>query len=413
MHKYYLNIILLFIGYNGFAQNKTLDFYTVSGITNSPLLKDYKNQAESNLVDSLRINAGYKPQISASSNNSYAPTFKGYGYESAITNGGNFSQLIGVTKRLVSKENLQNQYQAINLQNQLLQVSGKLTEQDIKRSISTQYITAYGIWQQYLFNNEVLDLLKKEELILKKLTETNVYRQTDYLTFLVTEQQQQLAISQIKIQFQNELAMLNYLSGIKDTSFVILAVPTLEPIEILDIEKTVFYEQFKIDSLKLKNNDALIDFNYKPKVNLFADAGHVSTFEIDPYKNFGTSFGFNISVPIYDGKQKKMQHDKNVIAQKTITNYQGYFKSQYQQQVAQLMQQLLATNELVNQTTTQIKYTQTLIDANRKLLATGDARMSDYILAITNYITAKNSITQNNINKLQIINQINYWNRKN
>ena len=150
---------------DGVSRLVTLDFYTVSGITNSPLLKDYKNQAESNLVDSLRINAGYKPQISASSNNSYAPTFKGYGYESAITNGGNFSQLIGVTKRLVSKENLQNQYQAINLQNQLLQVSGKLTEQDIKRSISTQYITAYGIWQQYLFNNEVLDLLKKEESI--------------------------------------------------------------------------------------------------------------------------------------------------------------------------------------------------------------------------------------------------------
>ncbi len=413
MLKCYLNIIFLFICCEAFNQNKTLDFYINSGITNSPLLKDYKNQTESNVIDSLRINASYKPQVNATSNNSYAPNYKGYGYESAITNGGNFSQLIGVTKRLISKENLQNQYQAINLQNQTLQVSGKLTEQDIKRSIGTQYITAYGIWQQYLFNNEVLDILKKEEIILRKLTEKNVYRQTDYLTFLVTEQQQQLTISQIKIQFQNELAQLNYLSGIKDTSFTTLAVPVLEPIEMPNIEQTIFYEQYKVDSLKLKNNDALIEFNYKPKVSLYADVGHISTFETEPYKNFGTSFGVNISMPIYDGKQKKMQHDKNTISQKTITNYQSYFKSQYQQQIAQLMQQLQATEQLINQTNTQIKYTETLIEANRKLLATGDARMPDYILAITNYITANNSITLNNINKLQIINQINYWNRKN
>ncbi len=413
MLKYCFKFILLLISSAVFAQSKTLDFYTNSGISNSPLLKDLKNQAESNIIDSLRINASYKPQVTASSTNSYAPTFKGYGYESAITNGGSFSQLIGVTKRLVSKENLQNQYQAINLQNQLLKVSGTVSEQDIKRAIGTQYITTYGIWQQYLFNNEVFDLLKKEEVILKKLTEKNVYRQTDYLTFLVTLQQQQLNITQIKIQFQNELASLNYLSGIKDTSFVTLTAPTFEAIEIPDIEQTVFYEQYKIDSLKLKNNDALIEFNYKPKVNLYADAGHNSTFAQDPYKNFGTSFGFNIVVPIYDGKQKKMLHDKNAIAQKTITNYQGYFKSQYQQQIAQLMQQLQATELLIKETTTQIKYTQTLIDANRKLLATGDARMPDYILAITNFITAKNSITQNTINKLQIINQINYWNRKN
>ena len=45
------------------------------------------------------------------------------------------------------------------------------------------------------------------------------------------------------------------------------------------------------------------------------------------------------------------------------------------------------------------------------LSETGDARMADYLLAIGNYLTAKNAIRQNTINKLQIINQINYWNR--
>ena len=156
----------------------------------------------------------------------------------------------------------------------------------------------------------------------------------------------------------------------------------------------------------------MVEFNYKPKVNLYADAGYLSSFADLPYKNFGTSFGVNITVPIYDGNQKKMQHDKLSIAEQTRQNYRDYFKKQFDQQVAQLAQQLQATQQLINQTDKQIKYTQTLIEANRKLLETGDVRMADYILAIGNYLTTKNLVTQNTINKLQLINQINYWNKK-
>jgi hypothetical protein len=45
-------------------------------------------------------------------------------------------------------------------------------------------------------------------------------------------------------------------------------------------------------------------------------------------------------------------------------------------------------------------------------MATGDARIADYVIAINNYLNAKNIITQNTINKLQLISQINYWNSK-
>ena len=179
-----------------------------------------------------------------------------------------------------------------------------------------------------------------------------------------------------------------------------------------DAESSVFYQQFRIDSLKLKNSDALIEFNYKPKVNLYADGGYLTSFAEQAYKNFGTSFGVNITVPIYDGKQKKMQHDKVSIAEQTRQNYRNYFKKQFGQEIAQLSQQLNATQQLINQTAPQIKYTETLIEANRKLMETGDARMADYIIAIGNYLTAKNIVTQNIIHQLQLINQINYWNRK-
>jgi len=395
-----------------YGQQKTLDLFINAGINQSPLLKDLKNQKRGNAIDSLRIEASYKPQITASSTNSYSPTYKDWGYESAITNGGQFSQLISVTKRLVRKEVLQSQYDAINLQNQSLEVSGKISEQDIKKSITAQYITAYGNQQQYLFNQEMLKLLYKEENILKTLTEKNVYRQTDYLSFVVTLKQQELAVSQIKIVLQNDIATLNYLSGINDTAFVTLTNPAIEPTIVPEITNSIFTRQYLLDSLKLKNSDAAIDNSYKPTIDLYADAGHVSTLSLDPYKNFGTSFGVTISMPIYDGKQKKMQHDKNAIAQQTIGEYQQYFTSQYKQQIAQLVQQLQLTDQYIAQAKDQFRYSEALIEANKKLLVTGDARMSDFLLAISNYLTSKNTITQTTINRLQIINQLNYWNTK-
>ncbi len=412
MIKYGLSAFLsvMFIVVN--AQQKSLDLFISSGIAKSPLLKDLKNQKRNSAIDSLRIDASYKPQVTASSVNSYAPTYKDWGYETAITNGGSFSQLISVTKRLVGKENLHTQYEAIDLQNQTLEVTGKISEQDIRKSITSQYITAYGDQQQYLFNQEMLKLLSKEESILKTLTEKNVYRQTDYLSFLVTLKQQELSISQIKIQLQNDIATLNYLSGINDTSFITLENPSLEPTIQPEIDNTIFTKQFMLDSLKLKNSDATIDFSYKPKVDLYADAGHISTFQLDPYKNFGTSFGVTIAMPIYDGKQKKMQHDKNAIAQQTIGEYQQYFRSQYTQQIQQLVQQLQLTDQFIAQAKDQLRYSEALIEANRKLLLTGDAHMADFILAISNYLTSKNTITQTTINRLQLINQINYWNTK-
>lgn len=405
-------VFLILFSFTVFAQEKTLDYYINEGLQNSPVFKDYNNQKLSNLIDSMRILAGYKPQVSGQSTNSFSPSYNGWGYDYAITNGVNFAQQIVATQKLVSKENLANQHEAIRLLNESITITGKITEQDLKKSITAQYISAFGSGQQYQFNKEMLDVLQKEELILKKMAESGIYRQTDYLSFLVTVQQQQLLISQYQIQFENEVAALNYLCGLKDTSAVLLKKPELQIAALPEAESSVFYQQFVIDSLKLKNSAAQIEFNYKPKVNLYADGGYLSSFAEQPYKNFGVSAGVTISVPIYDGKQKKMQVDKLAISEQTRKGYRDFFKKQYEQNIAKLFQQLHSTQKIIDDANNQIRYTEILIEANRKLLESGDVRMPDYILAIGNHLMAKNIVTQNNINQLQIINEINYWNRK-
>jgi len=47
-------------------------------------------------------------------------------------------------------------------------------------------------------------------------------------------------------------------------------------------------------------------------LNLYANSGYNSSLVLQPYKNFGASAGFNLSIPIYDGHQKKMQQERIV-----------------------------------------------------------------------------------------------------
>lgn len=408
--KFFIVVLFFLAGKWSFSQS-TLDFYIRQALDNSPLMKDYQNQIQANLVDSARIRAVNRPQVTGTSSNAYSPVIHGFGYDNAITNGGQLSALVTVDQALVSRKNIAAQFQNLRIQNEGIVNTTKISEQDLIRTITAQYLTAYGTLQQLDLAKEVNALLRKEVDLLKTLTERNVYRQTDYLTLLVTVQQQELSMKQLAIQYRNDYAALNYLSGVVDTAAVSLQEPPLTVHTSPDQEYSVFFRKFVLDSLLLAQNRTLIGFSYKPKINLYANAGYLSSFAYQAYKNFGTGFGLDLTVPIYDGKQKKLQYSKLDIAERTRKSYRNFYRRQYEQQIAGLQQQLQATEALIGDINDQIRYSDGLIRVNAKLLETGDAKIADLVIALNNYLTAKNLLTQNKINRLQIINQINYWNR--
>ncbi|MEP6683587.1 MAG: TolC family protein, partial [Parafilimonas sp.] len=369
-----------------FAQQKNLDYFLTQAIQNSPLLKELNSNILLNRIDSLQIRAALKPQVSGISNNYYAPVIHGYGYDEIITNIRNFNEQISATKTFFSKRSLQIQFNGIQLLNDSILIAGKLSEQDLRRTIVAAYIAAYGSWRQYNFNNEIYNLLSTEDTILKKLTQASVYRQTDYLTFLVTLQQQHLTITLAKQQYQNDYATLNYLCGLIDTSFTPLDSPRIALQQLPEYGNSIFYKKFTTDSLLLKNAYQRVGLAYKPKLSFTADGGYVSSLTYLPYKNFGVGAAVNLVIPIYDGNQKKLQYNRLDILEQTRINNRDFYANQYQQQIAQLSQQLQITNQIINETNEQIKYVRTLLDANRKLLITGDVRIADYIIAISNYL---------------------------
>ena len=405
-----LSGIFFFLAIN--AQQQNLDYYVTTGLNNSPLLKDYKNRVQSALIDSMRIRAGQGIQVNGSSVNSYAPVIHTWGFDEVKTDIAQVSALVGISKEIKGSSNLSNRYQAIRLQNQLTFLESSLSAKDLKKTIISQYIQAYGDQQTYNLNSRVLEILRHEEQIVRKLAEQGVYKQTEYLSFMVNVRQQELITSQSDFQFKNDLESLNFICGIFDTTSVILPEPALIPNLPAELHKSVFYRQFITDSLKLINAGRQIDFDYRPNLSVYADGGYLSSLALSPWKNFGASVGLSLSVPIYDGKQRKMQHDQIAISEDSRSNYAGFFENQYRQQISMLRRQLVSIDQIARRTLEQMTYVQTLIDANHLLLNSGDIPVTDYLLSVNNYLSAKSLLIENTIAGFRIINELNYWSEK-
>lgn len=404
-----LLVLLSVSGKGQVASGKDLDFFIQHGVTSSPVLKDYKNQQLSNRIDSMRRRASYLPQATASSTGLYAPVIKGYGYDQVLTNGQSLEALLTVNYALVGKSRKNQELEQLKIHQDSLQYASSWSTLDLKKNITDQYLNAYASQEQMTFNAEVYELLKKEEVILKKLTRANTYKQSEYLTFLVTFQQQDLTYKQAAMQFKNDYALLNYLCGIADTTVSELKAPEINPSSRVDY--SFFTTKFKLDSLKNENDKKGVSINYKPKASVYVNGGYNSSFLLQPYKNFGTSAGFTLSIPLYDGHQKAMQLHQLDIQQGSVTAYKEFFVRQQEQQINLLQQQIRENEALYPQVSTQIKFAKSLIEVDSQLLRTGDLRIADYIIAINNYLAAKNLLRQTHINGFKLINQLNYWNR--
>jgi hypothetical protein len=410
-YRFCLWLLLLIVCKGISAQQRDLQYYIEFALKNSPLIQDFQNQVADNSYDSLLFRANSKPQVSFSTLGYYAPVIDQYGYDNIITNGAQYDALLGVSWQPMWGKNAKAHAASYSIKGQSLANGKKLSEAELKRAITSQFITTYGSWLQIQFTNQLHQVLTGENTALKEYAEKGNYKQTDYLNFLITYQQMDLQIQQLSSQYRYNLQTLNYLCGITDTATITLAEPLLKQSDNFSFINSIFYKQFELDSLKYLNEKKIVDYNYLPKLTIGSDAGYNTSFMLTPYKNFGASAGFNLSVPIYDGKQRVLKQKQIQLYDLTRTSYRDFFLRQHSTQFNQLQQQLADVDKLIASSNAQLGYSDGLIDSYKKLIGTGDVHISDYIIALNNYMQLKNNITQNTIARLQIINQLNYLNQ--
>ena len=391
------------------AQNaKSDEDFIKAALLNSPLLYDYENQKLSLKLDSALLMADYGLKVSAFADLMYAPVIHGWGYDDALSNGQFATTGVRASRDIIGRNNLKSRLDSYKLSENQLNDQKQLSEQMLRLTVMEQYINAYISQEQLSIYQEIVNVLTQEEKILYKLTQSAVFSQTEYLTFLVTLQQNELSLQQAKADLNNNLSILNVISGFMDTTTYRLSPPLLDEKIVLPYNESIYAKINQSDSLKLENEAIIIKNEYKPKLSVYADAGYSSSFIKSPYKNVGTSVGMNLSIPLYDGNKQKKLLQQNSITQDTRSRYYAFNQNQYSQKVNLLNQQILQTRQMLNTADEQLKYSDTLIKANLKQLPTGDIRVTDFIVSINNQLNLKLSRIQYQGKLFSLFNQLKY-----
>ena len=401
-------LVFFFMVFIRLINAQTLDYYLTKAIEKSPFLTELNNQKLSGQLDSLIIIAANKPQVNLSSQLMYAPVGNHYGYDEAISNGGNYASLLNMEKPLFNKKIREGQFNEIKLAGKSIEANIKITQTQLKQDVTSQYLTTYSDFVQLQFSKGIIDLLKEEQQVVKHLVDKGIYLQTDQMNLSLSITNQQVIIHEAIIHYKNDIAILNLLCGINDTSTVILGRPELTPRGSFEICNSPTMIKYKVDSLRLINAKYLIDLNYRPRISAFANAGFQSVTPENIAGNFGASLGFNLTLPVIDGHQRKIQYNKTAIEEQTLVKYKEFYTSQFWQQLNQMKQQLKLTEELILKIKLQLSEQEKLIELYKIEIEKGLVRFIDFLNIINNYNAAKVNLSLSEMDRLQIINKMNY-----
>ncbi len=404
-------ILILFFSFtilSAHGQTKNLDYYLNEGIKNSPLLNDYRNQISSANADSQLIKAAKKPLIEANSLLQYSPYYNNFGYDEVITDGGNYSALLSVNQNIFNRREIENKYEAVSLLKKSVNNASRLSVSEISKVIINQYLTAYSGFTDLTFNKGFLNLLQKEDEIVRQFVKNGVAKQTDYLSLRIETQTQEILVLQLHTQYLKDLMLLNQLCGLSDTSFFELTEPAIVITGTDDISRNPGFIQYTIDSIRIQNEKAAVDIKYKPKVNWFADAGTMTSNPWNFYRHFGYSAGISLNIPVYDGNQRNIEKQKLDFNENTLEGYKYNYRNQYYQQINRLNEELRSLNELTSGLKNQLVSSDQLVKVMKEQLEAGIIMMTEYINAIKNFRTINRELNIINIQKLQVINEMNY-----
>jgi outer membrane protein TolC len=406
----YLLALLLLVTRILPGQVTPLDYFLQEGLSNSPVLKDLNNQVRMNGIDSMLVRASRVPQVGFNTYMMYAPIINGYGYSEPITNGQNLTSTVTVSQQVFNGKTIEARYNKYNIENQSIRNSMLISTADLTRAITNQYLVAYALFGEIGFSEEIYKTSSEEETVLKTLVDKGLFKQTDFLAFQIALQALNLNIRDLKIQYQGELTLLKVLCGISDTTGVNLALPQLQPVPYLKGGNSIFFHRFTIDSLRLVNERTLLDRQYKPTLSWFGDAGLVNNEPRYIYQNFGISIGLSLNMPVYDGNQRNLNYHKLKASDETRMDYQNTYKTQYSLQLQQLYTELARTREILPVVRKQLELSGELTRLDLALLNNGGITITDYILAMKNYLNIRRDLNQYEVRIQKIINEINYWN---
>lgn len=420
-------IIYLFFFFTsvGFAQTD-LNSYINSAKQNSPLIIDNKNQSKVGQLEVERLKAFYtKPQIGITANYLFSPIInldnnttkfepnssgaeKYMGYDFAASNGGTYQALINVTQPLFNAERYKTYADQLKVTTQINDNTVKLTEHDIEKIVTDQYILCLQDIKQADYAEAMMKLLEEQKGIVQKLVESSIYKQSD-LTLLNIEYQNFLGqLTTFKATYKRDLMDLNVICGINDTANVKLNSIDL-PIKT-NIETSAFSEKYRLDSLNIISAQKTFELKYKPQLNAFANTGLNAVYAPTIPNRFGLSAGISFSYNLFDGGQRNITRNKTDLLLKSVSSYRENFTKQNSVRKAKILNELQSYTTRISIAEQQLKEYNSLLNSYRKEILSGQLSIVNYVTTLKNMATVQRDYSMLFFQRQSLINAYNYWN---
>jgi hypothetical protein len=397
------------------AQDKvTLDYFVNKAKENTPVLLENDNLFRIGELQNSIIKAQNKAfQINATSEVLVAPYFNNngkliditttpsntaFGYDIGITNGGLYSGQINVTKNLFNQAATDNLLFQNKIQNNTITLSSEEITHNLVKNIMDVYIMAYQLQLQEDFTKEILKDLEKRLQVVELLVKRAVLMESDYLLLQLDIEGKKLELQQIQNNLKVAINQLYIMSGTPLGNIDQLGTPNF-----LDNKNPsgYFYEKkFKNDSLQIIANQRVFENQYKPQVTAYANTG-LNAIEIpNIYRRFGASAGLRLTIPIYDGKQRKYNVQQSLLKEESLEFYRDNSKVQIDNNIKSIEHQIQALKTSMQLLEKQLKKQENILEIYKGKLFQGQVSIVDYLNVIQNY-------KLNAYTKLQM--QTNYW----
>lgn len=393
---------------------KELDFFTAKGVENAPVLLENDNLLKIGELQNSIITAQNKAfQVNATSEVLVAPYFNNngklmditttptnnaFGYDVGITNGGLYSAQINVTKNLFNQAITNNLLFQNKIQNNTIALSSEEITHNIIKNITDSYILAYQLQLQEDFTKEILKDLEKRLQVVELLVKRAVLMESDYLLLQLDVEGKKLELEQIQNNLEAAIIQLYSLSGTPIGFVEKLVAPNFNNVSK---PSQFFYEKkFENDSLQILANQKVYENQYKPQVTAYANTG-LNAVEIPNIdRRFGASAGLRLTIPIYDGKQRKYNEQQSLLKVENLQFYKDNSKIQLDNNIISIEQQIQALAENMELLNKQLEKQKNILEIYKGKLVQGQVSIVDYLNVIQNY-------KLNSYTKLQM--QTNYW----
>lgn len=407
------------------AQQLDLDYFIDNALKNDPGLKQNVNQQQIYGLQSQLINAQNKaPQVTFTTDYTFAPFFSdngrpisitpnpspdAFGYDAALTNGGLYATQLNVAIPLLNKKavgTLQEQNTNLAAVNA---TTRRQLEHDLRKNITDQYIQVYQIQQQEEYLELIINQIKERKATVEALVKRGLLQQSDYLLLEIEQNTRETDLSTARITEVNTYGALKNSTLISDTGLVRLNEPV---ITIQQAKPNSFYykDKFKLDSLNLVIQQNVFNIKYLPTLSFTGSGGMMSSDFTNIPHNVGLEASLHLSIPIYDGKQRKINDSQAKINQIGITYARDNFTIQQKNYLQNIQRQIGLFNQNMELISKLIDKQDLLLRLDKEKLQSGQLSIIEYIKSISDYVAARQSLTVAKVQVLLLANQYNYYN---